>query len=115
MAHPLLPLAHHHLQDKVQQLQEEVRMQYQKMHQLLEDDLGKTLEALDRARARFCQENSAQALQLNERRQEAKKLLSSVQMVFDKAEDINFMKVPPLASLPTRHGLHHGLLSQLFL
>uniref|UniRef100_A0A3B3SQI4 E3 ubiquitin-protein ligase TRIM8 n=1 Tax=Paramormyrops kingsleyae TaxID=1676925 RepID=A0A3B3SQI4_9TELE len=80
------------VEDKVQQLQEEVRMQYQKMHQLLEDDLGKTLEALDRAQARFCQENSAQALQLNERRQEAKKLLSSVQMVFDKAEDINFMK-----------------------
>ncbi|XP_018591768.2 E3 ubiquitin-protein ligase TRIM8b [Scleropages formosus] len=80
------------VEDKVQQLQDEVRVQYQKMHQLLEEDLGKTLEVLDKARSRFCQENSAQALQLNERRQEAKKLLSSVQAVFDKAEDINFMK-----------------------
>lgn len=69
-------------------------MQYQKVHQLLEEDLGRTLEVLDKARSKFCQENSAQALQLNERRQEAKKLLSSVQVVFDKAEDINFMKVP---------------------
>ncbi|XP_006630933.2 E3 ubiquitin-protein ligase TRIM8 [Lepisosteus oculatus] len=80
------------VEDKVQQLKEEVRLQYQKMHQLLEEDLGKTLEVLDKARSKFCQENSAQALQLSERRQEAKKLLSSVQVVFDKAEDINFMK-----------------------
>ncbi|XP_061086686.1 E3 ubiquitin-protein ligase TRIM8b [Conger conger] len=80
------------VEDKVQQLKEEVRVQYQKVHQLLEEDLGRTLEVLDKARSKFCQENSAQARQLNERRQEAKKLLSSVQVVFDKAEDINFMK-----------------------
>ncbi|RXM99516.1 putative E3 ubiquitin-protein ligase TRIM8 [Acipenser ruthenus] len=80
------------VEDKVQQLKEEVRLQYQKMQQLLEEDLGKTLEILDKARSKFCEENSSQALQLNERRQEAKKLLSSVQVVLDKTEDINFMK-----------------------
>ncbi|KAG7492571.1 hypothetical protein MATL_G00015860 [Megalops atlanticus] len=80
------------VEDKVQQLKEEVRAQYQKVHQLLEEDLGRTLEVLDKARSKFCQDNASQALQLNERRQEAQKLLSSVQVVFDKAEDINFMK-----------------------
>ncbi|XP_036429777.1 E3 ubiquitin-protein ligase TRIM8a [Colossoma macropomum] len=80
------------VEDKVEQLKEEVRMQYQKMQQLLEEDLGKTLEVLEKARSKFCQENSSQVLQLNERRQEAKKLLSSVQVLFDKADDINFMK-----------------------
>ncbi len=80
-------------QDKVQHLKEEVQLQYQKMQQLLEEDLGKTLEVLDKAHSKFCQENSAQALQLHQKQQEAKKLLSSIQMVFDKAEDISFMKV----------------------
>ncbi|KAG9341135.1 hypothetical protein JZ751_019889 [Albula glossodonta] len=80
--------------DKVQHLKEEVRTQYQRMHQLLEEDLSRSLEVLDKAHSSFCRDNSAQALQLNERRQDAKKLLSSVQVVFDKTEDINFMKVP---------------------
>lgn len=80
------------VEDKVRQLKEEVRVQYHKMHQLLEDDLGRTLEVLDKAHSKYCQESSTQTLQLNERRQEAKKLLSSVQVVFDKAEDINIMK-----------------------
>ncbi|XP_063050059.1 E3 ubiquitin-protein ligase TRIM8-like, partial [Engraulis encrasicolus] len=79
-------------EDKVSALKEEVRLQYQKMQQLLEEDLGKTLEVLDKARSKFCQENSSQSLQLDGKRQEAKKLLSSVQTVFDKADDINFMK-----------------------
>lgn len=81
------------LQEKVQHLKEEVQLQYQKMQQLLEEDLGKTLEVLDQAHTKFCQENSTQVLQLNQKRQEAKKLLSSIQMVFDKAEDIKFMRV----------------------
>ncbi|XP_052006929.1 E3 ubiquitin-protein ligase TRIM8-like [Xyrauchen texanus] len=80
------------VEDKVQQLKEEVRTQYHKMHQLLEDDLGRTLEVLDKAHSKYCQENSTQTLQLNERHKEAKKLLSSVQVVFDKSEDINIMK-----------------------
>lgn len=75
------------------QLKQEVRLQYQKMQQLLEEDLGKALNVLEKSRSKFCQENSRQVLQLNERRQEAKKMLSSVQLLFDKAENINFMKV----------------------
>uniref|UniRef100_A0AAY5ELA2 E3 ubiquitin-protein ligase TRIM8 n=1 Tax=Electrophorus electricus TaxID=8005 RepID=A0AAY5ELA2_ELEEL len=78
--------------DKVEQLKEEVRMQYQKMQQLLEEDLGKTLEVLERLAQSFARRTQSQALQLNERRQEAKKMLSSVQVLFDKADDINFMK-----------------------
>lgn len=50
------------------------------------------MDVLDKAQAKFCNENAAQVLQLNERMQEAKKLLSSVQVMFDKTEDINFMK-----------------------
>ncbi|XP_030630154.1 LOW QUALITY PROTEIN: E3 ubiquitin-protein ligase TRIM8b [Chanos chanos] len=80
------------VEDKVQQLKEEVQLQYQKMHQLLEEDLAKTLEVLDKAQSKFCQENSAQALQLSEQQQDAKKLLGRVQAVFDKTDDVNFMK-----------------------
>lgn len=87
------------VQDKVDQLKQEVRLQYQKMQQLLEEDLGKALNVLEKSRSKFCQENSRQVLQLNERRQEAKKILSSVQVLFDKAENINFMKVRHLSFL----------------
>lgn len=80
------------VEEKVEQLKEEVRVQYQKMQQLLEEDLGKTLDVLEKARVKFSQENSSQILHLNEQRQEAKKLLGSVQVLFDKADDINFMK-----------------------
>lgn len=87
------------VQDKVDQLKREVRQQYQKMQQLLEEDLGKALNVLEKSWSKFCQENSRQVLQLNERRQEAKKMLSSVQVLFDKAESINFMKVRHFSSL----------------
>lgn len=80
------------------QLKDEVRLQYEKMHQILDEDLRKTMEILDKAQAKFCNENAAQVLHLNERMQEAKKLLSSVQVMFDKTEDINFMKVSPAAA-----------------
>lgn len=80
------------LQDRVCELKEEVRLQYQRMHQLLEEDLGRTLEALDRAQARFCQENAAQVLALGEQRHEAQKLLSSIHTAFSKAEELSFMK-----------------------
>lgn len=79
-------------QDRVCELKEEVRLQYQRMHQLLEEDLGRTLEALDRAQARFCQENAAQVLALGEQRHEAQKLLSSIHTAFSKAEELSFMK-----------------------
>lgn len=80
------------LQDRVCELKEEVRLQYQRMHELLEEDLGRTLEALDRAQARFCQENMGQVLALGEQRHEAQKLLSSIHTAFSKAEELSFMK-----------------------
>lgn len=95
------------LQEKVSQLKEEVRLQYEKLHQLLDEDLRQTVEVLDKAQAKFCSENAAQALHLGERMQEAKKLLGSLQLLFDKTEDVSFMKVglgttlcscPPAAS-----------------
>lgn len=82
-----------YLQEKVSQLKEEVRMQYEKLHQLLDEDLRQTVEVLDKAQAKFCSENAAQALHLGERMQEAKKLLGSLQLLFDKTEDVSFMKV----------------------
>uniref|UniRef100_A0AAV2LB70 E3 ubiquitin-protein ligase TRIM8 n=1 Tax=Knipowitschia caucasica TaxID=637954 RepID=A0AAV2LB70_KNICA len=80
------------VEDRVCELKEEVRLQYQRMHQLLEEDLVRTLEALDRAQSRFCQENSAQVLVLGEQRHEAQKILSSINTVFEKSETLNFMK-----------------------
>ncbi|CAH2300514.1 probable E3 ubiquitin- ligase TRIM8, partial, partial [Pelobates cultripes] len=80
------------IREKVSQLKDEVRLQYEKLHQILDEDLRKTMDILDKAQAKFCNENAAQVLQLNERMQEAKKLLSSVQVMFDKTDDINFMK-----------------------
>lgn len=59
--------------------------------------------------AKFCNENAAQVLHLNERMQEAKKLLSSVQVMFDKTEDINFMKVRQAAHARVGRGLWRGL------
>ncbi|OCT85178.1 hypothetical protein XELAEV_18023342mg, partial [Xenopus laevis] len=80
------------VEEKVSQLKDEVRQQYDKLHQILDKDLRKTMDILDKAQAKFCNENAAQVLHLNERMQEAKKLLSSVQVMFDKTEDINFLK-----------------------
>ncbi|XP_004866507.1 probable E3 ubiquitin-protein ligase TRIM8 isoform X2 [Heterocephalus glaber] len=80
------------VEEKVSQLKEEVRLQYEKLHQLLDEDLRQTVEVLDKAQAKFCSENAAQALQLGERMQEAKKLLGSLQLLFDKTEDVSFMK-----------------------
>ncbi|XP_009321552.1 PREDICTED: probable E3 ubiquitin-protein ligase TRIM8 [Pygoscelis adeliae] len=92
------------VEEKVSQLKDEVRLQYEKMHQILDEDLRKTMEILDKAQAKFCNENAAQVLHLNERMQEAKKLLSSVQVMFDKTEDINFMKSPELKPVPAEPG-----------
>jgi tripartite motif-containing protein 8 len=80
------------LQDRVCELKEEVRVQYQRMQHFLEEDLSRTLEVLERARSRFCQENAGQVLALGEQRHEAQKLLSSVHTAFGKAEELGFMK-----------------------
>uniref|UniRef100_A0A4W3J127 Tripartite motif containing 8a n=1 Tax=Callorhinchus milii TaxID=7868 RepID=A0A4W3J127_CALMI len=80
------------IEEKVLQLKEEVRLQYEKMRQILEEDLGKTLELIDKTRTKFCDENASQVHHLNERLEEAKKLLNSVQKMWDRTEDISFMK-----------------------
>lgn len=86
------------------ELKEDVRLQYQRMHQLLEEDLGRTLEALERAQARFCQENAAQVLALGEQRHEAHKLLSAINTAFGKAEELGFMKnTKPVKILADRY------------
>ncbi|XP_029496035.1 E3 ubiquitin-protein ligase TRIM8-like isoform X1 [Oncorhynchus nerka] len=80
------------VEDRVCELKEEVRVQYQRMQHFLEEDLSRTLEVLERARSRFCQENAGQVLALGEQRHEAQKLLSSVHTAFGKAEELGFMK-----------------------
>lgn len=80
------------VKDAVCDLKEQVRAQYRRMQALLEEDLSESMQLLDKAHSMYRQKNSQQALQLSERRQEADKLLSSTQLFFDRAGDINFMK-----------------------
>lgn len=63
------------------------------MHALLEANQSETMQLLESTYTAYVRKNSQQVLQLNERRQEAEKLLSSVQTFFKRAEGINFMKV----------------------
>lgn len=81
------------LQDTVSDLKERVRAQYQRMHALLEANQAETVQMLGNTFAMYVRKNSQQALQLSEKRQEAEKLLSSVQMFFQRSDSINFMKV----------------------
>ncbi|XP_071760075.2 E3 ubiquitin-protein ligase TRIM8a [Centroberyx gerrardi] len=97
------------MKDAVSELKERVRAQYQRMHALLEADLNETMQLLDSAHSLHRQKNSHQALQLKERRQEADKLLSSAQMFFQRAENINFMKnTKPYQLLKDRSNSHLG-------
>lgn len=75
------------------ELKEHVRTQYQRMHALLEANQAETMQMLDSTYATYARKNSHQALQLNEKHQEAEKLLSSVQTFFQRADSVNFMKV----------------------
>lgn len=74
-------------------LKERVRDQYQRMHALLEANQSETMQMLESTYTMYVRKNSQQVLQLNERRQEAEKLLSSVQAFFQRADSFNFMKV----------------------
>ena len=87
------------LQDAVSELKERARAQYQKMHALLEANQTETMHMLENTYIKYVRKNSQQVLQLNERRQEAEKLLSSAQTLFQKAESMNFMKVEISTSL----------------
>lgn len=80
-------------QDAVSELKERVRAQYQRMHALLEANQAESMQMLESTYTTYVRKNSQQALQLNEKRQEAEKLLSSVQTFFKRADGINFMKV----------------------
>ncbi|KAM3863364.1 E3 ubiquitin-protein ligase TRIM8a [Diretmus argenteus] len=95
--------------DAVSILKERVRAQYRRMQALLEADLNETMQLLDNAHSAYGQNNSQQALQLNARRQEAEKLLSSAQMFFERTENINFMKnTKPYQLLMDRSNMYLG-------
>ena len=81
------------------ELKERVRAQYQRMHALLEANQAETVQMLENTFTVYVRKNSQQVLQLNERRQQAEKLLSSVQTFFQRSESINFMKVRICTSL----------------
>ncbi|XP_053292842.1 E3 ubiquitin-protein ligase TRIM8a [Pleuronectes platessa] len=80
------------MKDTVSDLKERVRAQYQRMHRLLEENQSDTMQMLESTCSVYGRKQSQQVLQLNERRQEAEKLLSSVQTFLQKADNINFMK-----------------------
>lgn len=63
------------------------------MQALLEANQEETMQMLESTYMMYVRKNSQQSLQLNEKRQEAEKLLSSVQTVFQRVESVNFMKV----------------------
>lgn len=81
------------LQDAVSELKDRVRAQYRRMQALLQANQEETMQMLESTYMMYVRKNSQQSLQLNEKRQEAEKLLSSVQTVFQRAESVNFMKV----------------------
>nr|XP_023675469.1 probable E3 ubiquitin-protein ligase TRIM8 [Paramormyrops kingsleyae] len=79
-------------EESFEKTREMVKAHYQKMHELLVQDMQRTLHTLDTAHSRFCLDNSAQVSQFHERQQEAEQLLSSVKAALNKLEDINSMK-----------------------
>lgn len=81
-------------------LKDHVKAQYQRMHALLEANQAETAQMLENTFSMYVRKNSQQALQLNEKRQETEKLLSSVQMFCQRSDSINFMKVKNGISLP---------------
>ncbi|MEQ2245982.1 hypothetical protein ILYODFUR_033682 [Ilyodon furcidens] len=80
------------LQEAVCELKERARTQYQRMHAQLEANQAETVQMLESTYTMYARKNSQQVLQLNEKRQESEKLLSSVQSFFQRAESLNFMK-----------------------
>lgn len=95
------------VKDAVSELKERARAQYQRMHALLEANQSETMQLLESTYTAYVRKNSQQVLQLNERRQEAEKLLSSVQTFFKRAEGINFMKnTKPYQLLMDRSNSH---------
>lgn len=95
------------MMDTVADLKERVRDQYHRMHMLLENNLSETLQMLETTYSTYARKNSRQVLQLNERRLESKKLLSSVKTFFQRADNINVMKnTKPYEMLMERSNSH---------
>ncbi|XP_006808033.1 E3 ubiquitin-protein ligase TRIM8-like [Neolamprologus brichardi] len=95
------------MKDAVSELKERARAQYQRMHALLEANQAETMQMLESTYNSYVRKNSQQVLQLNERRHEAEKLLSSVQTFFQKAGSLNFMKnTKPYQLLMDRSNSH---------
>ncbi|KAM6916654.1 E3 ubiquitin-protein ligase TRIM8-like [Xenentodon cancila] len=95
------------MKDAVSELKERARAQYRKMHTLLEANQAETMQMLESTYIKYVRKNSQQVLQLNEKRQEAEKLLSSVQTLFQRAESVNFMKnTKPYQLLMDRSNSH---------
>ncbi|XP_074532762.1 E3 ubiquitin-protein ligase TRIM8a [Halichoeres trimaculatus] len=95
------------MKDAVSELKERVRAQYQRMHALLEANQAETVQMLESTFTAYVRKNSQQVLQLNEKRQDAEKLLSSVQTLFQRADSVNFMKnTKPYQLLMDRSNSH---------
>ncbi|TNN71793.1 putative E3 ubiquitin-protein ligase TRIM8 [Liparis tanakae] len=95
------------MKDAVSELKERARAQYQRMHALLEANQAETMQMLESTYTMYVRKNSQQVLQLNEKRQEAEKLLSSVLTFFKRADGINFMKnTKPYQLLMDRSNTH---------
>lgn len=95
------------MKDAVSELKEHARAQYQRMHALLEANQADTMQMLESTYNSYVRKNSQQVLQLNERRHEAEKLLSSVHTFFRKAGSLNFMKnTKPYQLLMDRSNSH---------
>ncbi|KAM9726662.1 E3 ubiquitin-protein ligase TRIM8a [Menidia menidia] len=95
------------MKDAVYELKECARAQYQRMHALLEASQAEALQMLESTYITYVRKNSQQVLQLNEKRQEAEKLLSSVQTFFKRAESVSFMKnTKPYQLLMDRSNSH---------
>nr|XP_040034891.1 E3 ubiquitin-protein ligase TRIM8a [Gasterosteus aculeatus aculeatus] len=95
------------MKDAVSELKERGRAQYQRMHALLEANQAETVQTLESTYTTYVRKNSQQVMQLYEKRQEAEKLLSSVQTFFKRADDINFMKnTKPYQLLMDRSNTH---------
>ncbi|XP_013875257.1 probable E3 ubiquitin-protein ligase TRIM8 [Austrofundulus limnaeus] len=95
------------MKETVSELKERVRAQYQKMHALLEANQAEAMQMLESTFIKCVRKNSQQVLMLNEKRQEAEKLLSSVHTCLQRAESINFMKnTKPYQLLMDRSNSH---------
>ncbi|XP_017268209.1 E3 ubiquitin-protein ligase TRIM8 [Kryptolebias marmoratus] len=95
------------MKEAVSELKERVKAQYQRMRALLEANQAEAMQMLESTYIMYVRKNSQQVLQLNEKRQEAEKLLSSVHMFLQRAEDINSMKnTKPYQLLVDRSNSH---------